>query len=1048
MKQLKNHQLQAKQSSWNSLGSLFHGIEMLESRVLLTSILVNSTSDTASGNGITTLRDAIIIANTSTSPTTITFDPTLFATVQTITLNGGDLELRNTSEPTTITGPAVGVTISGDQESGGLLIDAKVTANISNLTVTECTAGGVFVSVDGNATMVDCTLSGDNTVGGMVNNGTATLTNCTFSNDSSIDNGGGISDDGTATLLDCTFSDDTADVGGGVYCDDTVTLIGCIISGCTAFGNNSMNNTPGNGGGLSNDGTATVTDCTFSTDTAVGIYNGGIISIIDAQSVNNAGDGFVNSGGATVTDSTISGNSGFGMDNSAVATLAGCSISHNGEAGIYSLGEGSAVGCSISLSDCIVSGNSGGGIANISEGEDSGSFLNMTGCTISDNTDQGGGGLDNSDFATAVDCTFSGNTTIVGTYGGAIFSGSQMLTLEDCTLSGNSASDGAAIYLVGGIGDQGAATIEDCSICGNTSTSGAAIESQIPTVIANTIVASNTGTSAPDASGSFASRGNNLIGIIDSAATGFISSDRSGSIASPLQADLGPLANNGGPTQTLLPAAGSPAVDAGSVALLPSGVATDERGLSRTVTGMLDIGAVESEAAPAPTTEELAFVEQPADGFVGTLAPIVINVEDSQGSLLFNDNSDIALTLNSDPTGAELGGTTTVACIGGVAAFTNLSVSDPGSDVLTANDASDTPATSASFALIPPVTNQLLFTKEPVDAVASSTIDPVTVEVVDANGNVIPTYSSYITITLENDPTGAALNGTTTVAAVNGVATFSKLSIPTPGDGYALVANDNDGTPGFSTSFDIIPTTTPPATALSSLTLTLGRGSLPPAVVAGAKLSARLPVLVTNRGNAIKGKVMVDIYADEGTSLDGNQVLVASSAQTIQLKASKSRDFNFNIKSLPSTLQDGSYHLLAEVVDPSGLTNVTATAQTVNIAAAFIQPTVSVGAVVPSSITSGKSGSLLVTVTNNGNVPASGVNITLSPSTDAATPLAGVILDNIKSGVSLPPGKSRTFRLHFKLKSGLSAGSYFPYVAVSLHNVNATAVGTTQFDVA
>lgn len=59
-------------------------------------------------------------------------------------------------------------------------------------------------------------------------------------------------------------------------------------------------------------------------------------------------------------------------------------------------------------------------------------------------------------------------------------------------------------------------------------------------------------------------------------------------------AQLGILSNNGGPTLTLLPLPGSPAIDAGH----PSDVVTDARGLSRLAGAAPDAGAVESDAQP------------------------------------------------------------------------------------------------------------------------------------------------------------------------------------------------------------------------------------------------------------------------------------------------------------------------------------------------------------------------------------------------------------------------------------------------------------------
>jgi hypothetical protein len=59
---------------------------------------------------------------------------------------------------------------------------------------------------------------------------------------------------------------------------------------------------------------------------------------------------------------------------------------------------------------------------------------------------------------------------------------------------------------------------------------------------------------------------------------------------------LGPLADNGGPTQTRLPLVGSPVIDAGDNALLSAGATTDQRGLLRICGRAVDLGAVEGES--------------------------------------------------------------------------------------------------------------------------------------------------------------------------------------------------------------------------------------------------------------------------------------------------------------------------------------------------------------------------------------------------------------------------------------------------------------------
>ena len=99
---------------------------------------MNTTSDSiAPGAGLLSLREAIDFADTSPSGASdITFDNAVFATPQTITLTGIQLELSNTGGTETITGPAAGVTVSGGGLSRVFQVDAGVTASISGLTIT------------------------------------------------------------------------------------------------------------------------------------------------------------------------------------------------------------------------------------------------------------------------------------------------------------------------------------------------------------------------------------------------------------------------------------------------------------------------------------------------------------------------------------------------------------------------------------------------------------------------------------------------------------------------------------------------------------------------------------------------------------------------------------------------------------------------------------------------------------------------------------------------------------------------------------------------
>src|SRR5262249_10941745 len=121
----------------------------------------------------------------------------------------------------------------------------------------------------------------------------------------------------------------------------------------------------------------------------------------------------------------------------------------------------------------------------------------------------------------------------------------------------------------------GPATLINCTVSGNSAGDGGGIRSYISLTIGNSIDAGNTGDlSGP---GSLTSLGNNLIG------------------GDPM---LAPLADNGGPTQTMALVPARPATAPGSNAPPPPGVTTDQRYFARIVGDIVDIGAYEANAEP------------------------------------------------------------------------------------------------------------------------------------------------------------------------------------------------------------------------------------------------------------------------------------------------------------------------------------------------------------------------------------------------------------------------------------------------------------------
>ena len=103
--------------------------------------------------------------------------------------------------------------------------------------------------------------------------------------------------------------------------------------------------------------------------------------------------------------------------------------------------------------------------------------------------------------------------------------------------------------------------------------------------------------------------------------------------------------------------------------------------------------------------------------------------------------------------------------------------------------------------------NQLAFLQQPGTTVAGQAITPaITVAVQDALGNTVLTSSTNVRLALGNNPAGGTLSGPTAVDAINGVATFSGLSVDRAGTAYTLVATASGGLrPATSTGFGIAP---------------------------------------------------------------------------------------------------------------------------------------------------------------------------------------------------------------------------------------------------
>jgi hypothetical protein len=438
----------------------------------------------------------------------------------------------------------------------------------------------------------------------------------------------------------------------------------------------------------------------------------------------------------------------------------------SGDGPVFSVSQGATVvisGLTVSHTDLIGSVR---GIVNSG-------ILTVSNCTISNNAAAVGGGIYNAGTLTISNSTISGN--FAGNLGGGIYNGGT-LTISSSTISGNVADspDPFGDEGGGGIANNGTLIITNSTISDNQ-TGGAGggiynLRTSATLTISNSIVAGNgAGDGSDVAGGSITNLGHNLIG------------------GDP---QLGPLQDNGGPTQTMALLPGSPALNAGDPAEL--GVA-DQRGVVRS--GGVNIGAYQASAsafvltAPATVTAGTPFdatvkavdpFGQTALGYVGTAH---FGSTDGQAAL----PGDYPFTLGDAGTHTFPGGFTLQT-----AGSQTVTAADTGTGSLTG---------SASVAVTPAVADHLLFLQQPTDTAAGQALGPVIVAVVDAFGNVEASDNSdTVTLSLGTNPSGGTLSGTLAVTVVNGVATFSDLAIDLAGAGYTLHASIGGGLPDMDSN--------------------------------------------------------------------------------------------------------------------------------------------------------------------------------------------------------------------------------------------------------
>jgi CSLREA domain-containing protein len=250
-----------------------------------------------------------------------------------------------------------------------------------------------------------------------------------------------------------------------------------------------------------------------------------------------------------------------------------------------------------------VSGNSASRVMQVSAGV----TLDLRDVTVADGGGTGtGAGILNGGGTLKVNATrFFGNTAgAVGSGGGAIFSIDGTLTVMDSTFSGNSARFDAG----GAIRTRGNATITNSTFSGNSASAGGALFTDGAGSL--TVTSSTLSGNSADLGGGIFNGGFGTVALANTIVANSPSGgncrgvilDGGGNLSWPdttcpgINQDplLGPLQNNGGPTETMALPPESPAVDAAGACPPP---ATDQRGVLRPQGPRCDIGSFELEVA-------------------------------------------------------------------------------------------------------------------------------------------------------------------------------------------------------------------------------------------------------------------------------------------------------------------------------------------------------------------------------------------------------------------------------------------------------------------
>jgi predicted outer membrane repeat protein len=463
--------------------------------------------------------------------------------------------------------------------------------------------------------------SADGDGGAIFANSGADLSWDLFNNDSSLSgDGGSLYATGVVSDTESSFIENEAgDDGGAIYLGDGGSITGGFYS---------LNGAGGSGGAIAVSGLASVAG--LQIDESAATLNGGAFVVEEHGSLALT-DTTVTESWANGAESEDGGGAIFAGSSTSLVVdhdIFGDSKTHDG------LGSGGTIFCegcdaTIESSDFLGSGavNVGGALAVTDNGE-----LTLTDSTLSGSLAVAGGGIyaDGANSVIVQGSSISANDALALGGGGVDFTGGGSLLVETSTLAlntaattggfggglelessgpaasvilindtleGNSGTNGGAIYADGPQVTITASTLDGNHATGGAGTSGGLDVAGGAAFSADSIWASNTGAQCVLSGGTLSSGGDN------------IDSDNHCGFSAPgdhvsENPRLGSLGSHGGPTQTMLPLPGSPAIGTGGGAC----PRYDQRSYEVPPNFPCDIGAVFVEATSTVLSESSSSI--------------------------------------------------------------------------------------------------------------------------------------------------------------------------------------------------------------------------------------------------------------------------------------------------------------------------------------------------------------------------------------------------------------------------------------------------------